>query len=322
MEDALGRYAVTPTLSVIIPAYNAAATLPRTLESVLAQTWPAHEIVVVDDGSTDATADVVRGVQASDAEGRLRYLRQENAGPSAARNRGVAEARGDWVAFLDADDWYYPERLELHARFIVDEPALDFVVGNFDYRDSTGALLHSSMSTSALGRELLACHGEQGRAIIEGAALGRYVVKQFSDTRTLTLPRATFIALGGFATELRISEDLVFLLRLCARSRRAGVSCRPSAVYSVHDAGLIRSDRLRAQTESVRALRGQAAEMAAAPPAICNAWRGLVKEAHLDLAYYLVKHGRRGGAMLTVARSFAFHPAVADLKALASMMRG
>ncbi len=322
MENAVGILAVTPTISVVIPAYNAAATLSRALDSVLAQTWPAHEIVVVDDGSADATAEVVRAAQARAGGGRIRYLRQDNAGPSAARNRGVGEASGNWVAFLDADDWYYPDRLALHARMIADNLALDFVVGNFDYRDSAGSLLHASMTTSAFGRELLARHGEGGLTVIEGDALGRYVSKQFSDTRTLTLPRATFIELGGFARALNISEDLVFLLRLCARSRRAGVTCKPSAVYSVHDAGLIRSDRMRAQTESVRALRGQAAEMEAAPPPIRDAWRGLVKEAYVDLAYYLAKHGRRGSAMLSVLRSFAFHPVAHDLRTLASMMRG
>lgn len=322
MEDPLGHGAVKPSISVVIPAYNAAATLSRALKSVLAQTWQAHEIIVVDDGSADATAEVARRAQALAGGERVRYLRQDNAGPSAARNRGVAEAGGDWIAFLDADDWYYPERLALHARMIAEDPAIDFVVGNFDYRDSAGSLLHASMSTSALGRELLARHGEQGQALIEGPALGRYIVEQFSDTRTLTLPRATFIELGGFPLDLKICEDVVFLLRLCAHSQRAGVSCRASAVYSVHDAGLIRSDRLRAQTESVRALRGQAAIMETAPPPIRDAWREMVKDAYLDLAYYLVKHGRRSAAMLSVVRSFAFHPAVADLKRLASIVRG
>jgi GT2 family glycosyltransferase len=321
MEDALGQRIVTPSISVVVPAYNAATTLARALESVLAQTWPAHEIVVIDDGSTDATAEVVQRVQAQAGGKRVRYLRQDNAGPSAARNRGVAEAGGDWIAFLDADDWYYPERLASHARMIAEDPAIDFVVGNFDYRDSAGTLLRASMSTSALGRELLARYGEQGQALIEGPTLGRYIVEQFSDTRTLTLPRATFIELGGFPAELKICEDVVFLLRLCAHSKRAGVSCNTSAVYLVHDAGLVRSNRLRAQTESVRALRGQATIMTTAPLAIRDAWHEMVKDAYLDLAYYLVKHGRRGAAMLSVARSFAFHPAVGDLKALASIMR-
>ena len=118
------------------------------------------------------------------------------------------------------------------------------------------------------------------------------------------------------------ARTVVFLLRLCARSRRAGVSCEPGAVYSVHDAGLIRSDRLRAQTESVSALRGQAARMAAAPAAIRSAWRSMVKAAYLDLAYYLAKQGRRGAAVRSLASSFAFHPAAADLRRLVSIVRG
>ena len=331
MEDAVEPGRVKPAISVVIPAYNAAATLGRALESVLAQGYSAHEIVVVDDGSADATGAVVAGYANSAKAPPVRYLRQDNAGPSAARNRGVEAATGDWIAFLDADDWYYPQRLARHAKMIEADPALDFLVGSFDYRASDGTLMHASMADSALGRELLAAHGAhaahaahgvQGQATIAGDALARYVVEQFSDTRMLTLPRATFIELGGFPLDLRICEDVVFLLRLCARSHRAGVSCEPGAVYLVHDAGLIRSDRLRAQTESVRALRGEAARMQAAPQAIRAAWRRMVKDAYLDLAYYLVKQGRRGEALRSLGRSFAFHPAAADLRLLLSIVRG
>ena len=322
MEDAVGPGRVKPAISVVIPAYNAAATLARALDSVLAQSHAAHEIVVVDDGSADATEAVVAGYTDSARATPVRYLRQDNAGPSAARNRGVEAATGDWIAFLDADDWYYPERLAHHAKMIEADPALDFLVGSFDYRASDGTLMHASMADSALGRELLAAHGAQGQATIAGDALARYVVEQFSDTRMLTLPRATFIELGGFPLDLRICEDVVFLLRLCARSHRAGVSCEPGAVYLVHDAGLIRSDRLRAQTESVRALRGEAARMQGAPRAIRAAWRRMVKDAYLDLAYYLAKQGRRGEALRSLGRSFAFHPAAADLRQLLSIVRG
>lgn len=317
----MGR-GVTPTISVVVPAYNAAATLARALDSVLAQTHPAHEIVVVDDGSADATGEVVARYASRGGETPVRYLRQANAGPSAARNRGVEAATGEWIAFLDADDWYYPQRLARHAQMIQADPALDFLVGSFDYRCSDGTLMHASMQDSALGRELLAAHGLQGHPTIEGEALARYVVEQFSDTRMLTLPRATFLALGGFPLDLRICEDVVFLLRLCARSRRAGVSCEPGAVYLVHDAGLIRSDRLRAQTESVRALRGEAARMHDAPPAIRQAWQRMVKDAYLDLAYYLVKQGQRVEALRSLGHSFAFHPAAADLRRLLSIVRG
>src|SRR5690242_19491312 len=87
-----------PRASVIIPAYNAVRTLPATLTALRAQTYPADrlEVIVVDDGSTDATAEVA-------AAGGARVLRQANAGPAAARNRGAAAASGDFVLFTDAD---------------------------------------------------------------------------------------------------------------------------------------------------------------------------------------------------------------------------
>lgn len=97
-------------VSVVIPAYNAAATLDETLHSVRAQTHRALEIIVVDDGSTDATAAIVQ--QHASADGRVRLLRQSNAGVAAARNHGWQRARADCVAFIDADDLWMPTKIE------------------------------------------------------------------------------------------------------------------------------------------------------------------------------------------------------------------
>lgn len=95
-------------VSVVIPAYNAARTIQPTLRSVLGQTVDDLEVIVVDDGSTDDTAGAVNTL----ADPRLRVLRQDNAGHAAARNTGIGEARGKWVAFLDADDLWLPNKLE------------------------------------------------------------------------------------------------------------------------------------------------------------------------------------------------------------------
>ena len=95
-----------PSVSVIIPAYNAADTLAETLASVVAQTWPNVEVLVVDDGSTDATADIVEMI--AEQHHQVRLIRQTNAGVAAARNAGLREARGDLVAPLDADDLWHP----------------------------------------------------------------------------------------------------------------------------------------------------------------------------------------------------------------------
>lgn len=101
-----------PRVSVVVPLYQKGATIGRTLRSILAQTLAEFEVVVVDDGSTDDGPAVAAGI----ADARIRVLRQENAGPGAARNRGIREARGDLVAFLDADDVWDPEYLARMVR--------------------------------------------------------------------------------------------------------------------------------------------------------------------------------------------------------------
>jgi glycosyltransferase involved in cell wall biosynthesis len=114
------------TISVVIPAYNAAAHLERTIKSVLAQTHPADEIIVVDDGSSDDTAGVV-GFFGD----KVILLCQENAGASVARNTGIKTAKGDWIAFLDADDEWLPEKLQLQVEHLQRNPDLVWTMGNY-----------------------------------------------------------------------------------------------------------------------------------------------------------------------------------------------
>jgi glycosyltransferase involved in cell wall biosynthesis len=111
--------------SIVIPLYNKAAYIGLTLQSVLVQTYVDLEVVVVDDGSTDSGPIIVMAMATLDA--RIRLVRQANTGVSAARNRGIAEATGDWVAFLDADDWWHPDYLAHQARAIATFAAVDMV---------------------------------------------------------------------------------------------------------------------------------------------------------------------------------------------------
>jgi glycosyltransferase involved in cell wall biosynthesis len=114
------------TISVVIPTYNYARFLPAALESVLGQTLPPDEIIVVDDGSTDETRDVVERYAARG----VRYIRQESEGVSVARNRGIRESRGEFVAFLDADDEWLPEKLELQMSHFQQHPQAALVTGS------------------------------------------------------------------------------------------------------------------------------------------------------------------------------------------------
>ena len=110
-------------VSCIIPCYNAERFLGEAIESVIAQTLCPAEIIVIDDGSTDGSAAV-----AARYADRVEYLRQENAGPAAARNRGVELTHGNYVAFLDADDLWHPEKLERQAARFAARPELEACV--------------------------------------------------------------------------------------------------------------------------------------------------------------------------------------------------
>lgn len=98
-----------PCFSIVIPTYNRAHMLPKALESVYHQTFPDWECIIVDDGSTDNTKEIVQ--KWTDRDNRFRYIYQQNAERSAARNKGIENAKGEWICFLDSDDYFLPERL-------------------------------------------------------------------------------------------------------------------------------------------------------------------------------------------------------------------
>jgi len=116
--------ATTPSVSVIIPVYNGEKYLAEALESVFAQTFTDYEIIVIDDGSTDQTPVVLAHYAG------IRILAQENKGTAAARNLGVATAKGTYIGFLDADDLWLPEKLELQVAALQADQSIDIVTGH------------------------------------------------------------------------------------------------------------------------------------------------------------------------------------------------
>jgi glycosyltransferase involved in cell wall biosynthesis len=117
--------------SVIIPIYNRFSVLQRAVESVLLQKFQEFEIILVDDGSSEDVNFILEKF----IDSRLRIIRSLHMGASVARNVGIANARFEWIAFLDSDDWWVPEKLDRFRSFISQNPAFDFVYSGFSYWD-------------------------------------------------------------------------------------------------------------------------------------------------------------------------------------------
>lgn len=127
---------VHPLVSIIIPAYNGQPYIAAAIESVLAQTYSNWELIVVDDGSQDGTAEVVRAYGND-----VHYIYQENQDVAAARNRGVREARGVWIAFLDQDDFFLPEKLALQVAAAEQSPNVAIVHGGWQIVDASARVI-------------------------------------------------------------------------------------------------------------------------------------------------------------------------------------
>jgi glycosyltransferase involved in cell wall biosynthesis len=132
---------VWPTASVIVPAYNVEPYLREALESVLAQTVTPHEIVVVDDGSTDGTGAVADEIAREHPL--VRVVRQANGGPAVARNTAIEMSTGEFLVFLDADDVMLPDRIEQQLGYLLAHPEVGLVVGAVELMAEPGAELNA-----------------------------------------------------------------------------------------------------------------------------------------------------------------------------------
>lgn len=216
-----------PRISVVMPAYNAQATIAEAIDSVLAQDLADLELIVVDDGATDATADIVAGYTARDP--RVRLVRQANAGVSAARNRAIAEARGTYIAFLDADDAWAPDKLSRQVALLDARPEVGFCYTAQTIVDGAGRTISTyAVKPDYRGRCLPAL------ARSNGIGLSTVMVRT-------ELLRET----GGFDESLDLCEDWELWIRLAERAELDYVDA-PLTRYRFHAGNSTRDlDRLR-----------------------------------------------------------------------------
>jgi glycosyltransferase involved in cell wall biosynthesis len=199
-----------PIVSVIIPAYNAEAFIAETIESVLAQTLTDIEVLVIDDGSRDGTAAVVQAFP------QVRYVHKANGGVSAARNLGAELAKGEFLAFLDSDDIWHPDKLRQQVQALREHPDSD--------------LSRTALATDPQSLANIKAATASPPAPATGGAPHRLVtdfrssfLAPYFATSTVMVRRSAFMRAGGFDSKRRIAEDVDFYLRLLAP--------RPQVVY-------------------------------------------------------------------------------------------
>lgn len=220
-------------VSVIVPTFNRAYCLARTLDSALAQTHRELELLVIDDGSTDDTRELVRDRYGD--EPRVRYLYQANAGVAAARNHGIAEARGDFVALLDSDDIWQPWKIELQLRCLCQFPELGMVWTDMEAIDPSGAVFSRAYIRTMYSAYALFANGElftttvplrdvaPGMADTVGEAqlrmgmiFSQMMMGSLVHTSTVLIRRERLVQVKAFDETLRFSgEDYDFHLRTC-----------------------------------------------------------------------------------------------------------
>jgi glycosyltransferase involved in cell wall biosynthesis len=202
-----------PRVSVIIPAFNAERYIRETLDSVLDQTYPEVEVIVVDDGSTDGTAECVRAYGDS-----VKYLHQKNSGGCGSpRNAGMRAATGEFFAFLDSDDVLALERLETEAEFLTRNPEVGMVFSN--YRDFQGDRVHdgSHFEECALLSRRLGPPATAVATVLDSEASTELLLTENFGSSSPMIRRAAAESVGGYDEALRASEDYDFQYRVASR---------------------------------------------------------------------------------------------------------
>ena len=292
-----------PSVSVIMPAYNVEPYVGDAIRSALAQTWTDFELIVVDDGSRDGTAEAVKALAREDS--RIQFLQQTNRGLAGARNSALRAARGEFFALLDSDDLWEPAFLAEQLAILRDRPDVDIVTGN---GWCLGGARHGQLARPSPDPrpipDLLSIIGDEWSVFIMS------VVR-----------RRVYTAIGPFDEDMRSNEDYDFWLRAAVAGFTFARNDRPLGHYRIRTDSLSASDVrmlrgiLHVYTKLRPVIAGHPAEMAVLDGQISrfeSEWLTAEARLALEIADFEAArehlgalHARRGGAALGVARFLA-----------------
>ncbi|TAJ98670.1 MAG: glycosyltransferase [Candidatus Manganitrophaceae bacterium] len=280
-----------PKVSVVIATYNRARFLPETIESVLKQRFRDFELIVVDDGSTDETREVLRSYG-----DRVRSFYHENRGPSAARNLGIRQARGRWISIQDSDDLCTADHLEALFGFADKNPGLGMVFGNGAY---LGGPEHN--------RETIIPEGKSRRLAQQGVKLVDLFDKSIVRLQAALISREYLEAIGGLDENLHICMDLDLAFRLFMRYPVTYLD-RVVFLYRKHEGNIGRNQELRL-LENIRVIEKLLREFPESRDLL-----GMRRIAHrIAYRYYRLAKGRwkagdRGGAREAIRKATSICP--------------
>ncbi len=306
-----------PMVSAVIPAYNAADTLSRAIDSVMAQTFDDWELIVVDDGSSDRTPEVARCYG-----DRVRIVQGPHAGPGEARNRGAALARGRYLAWLDADDVWYPTKLAKQIELAESDDELEFITGNYRFIDETGQCLGTGFERVPWLMARIRRPAGQGCLVFTRDDVPAFLRHGFGAAITVLMTRALFQRIGGFCGWLSVAEDLHMAMRAVAASAKFGAVCEPLATYYLRQNSTVRSDAERAQRETIRAYQDLRRMLSTCDRPVRRALAEPLSRAHLDHAAVLGRLGRRREGAAAAWRALWLRPHRTALSTMVEMAIG
>lgn len=294
-------------ISVVIPLYNKEKQVGKTLESVLAQTFQNFEVVIVDDGSTDDSVDVVKSFD----DPRIRLVRQANAGVSAARNRGIEEAKYDYIALLDADDLWEPDFLRTVYQLSISYPQCNVFATNYKFKDVYGNSFPTILNKLRIQQGILDNY-------FEVATYSHPPICSIS----IMVKKDALKEIGGFPTGIKSGEDLLTWARLACKNKIA-YSSNPLAIYNLGEGYEYSNQPVRRQdsgdpvgkalkellrenpnTPSLRKYIGHWHKMRASVAIRFGERKETLKECFISLKYYPTNHKIVPFIVLSVAPSF------------------
>ena len=293
-----------PLISVVIPTYNREDQLSAALDSVLAQTYPNFEVIVVDDGSVDGTGAKMQRIipQESARTQEIRYFLQSNQGSSAARNKGIAEARGEWIAFLDSDDVWYPEKLAWQVRAIE------------AFKDTCGACFTDARLVSDSGLDATSFQSTN-RAYDQPIGVASNLLDRLASSfdhiwLTCLLVRTDLARkIGGFDPKISFCEDHDFNFRLSLVTSYCYVN-KPLAQLDRSPAPVTTRPWEKAEVRLVnkQAMLEKWLKLDTLPPSVRRTVAGILGQTHSAWGNWYLETGRDAEAPRAIAKAIRLQP--------------